>query len=447
MRYAGCGGASDDSEAPPLAFVRPPASRIPRPVHEPMDLELVTIGTELLLGFTVDTNSAFAGGELAAAGVRVTRRTAVADDPDAIRSAVAEALARTGAVLTTGGLGPTRDDISKVVVAALYGAPLEFREDVWDRLVERFRRIGREPGPSNRSQAEMPRGAVELRNRWGSAPGIWLEGAPGLVVMLPGVPREMRNLLTHEVLPRLAQRGGGQVIRSRTLRTTAIGESILAERMGEIEREIAPLTLAYLPDLGSVDLRLTAWDLPADEADRRLTDALTLLRVRAGDHAFGEGSTDLAEVVLEAARARGATIATAESCTGGLVCGRLTAIPGSSSVVLGGVIAYANELKRTALDVPGSLLEAHGAVSEPVVRAMAEGAARRLGASLTIAVTGLAGPGGGSAEKPVGTTWFATSWNGRTDSVKQILFGERDEVRGRTTQAALYLIWRRLLHG
>ncbi len=410
-----------------------------------MDLGIVTIGTELLLGFTVDTNSAFAGGQLAGVGVRVVRRTAVADTPHAIRSAVSEGLVRTGAVLTTGGLGPTRDDISKLVVAELFDAPLEFREEIWDHVVARFKRYGRVPSPSNRSQAEMPKGAVELRNQWGSAPGIWLEATPGLVVMLPGVPREMRNLLIHEVLPRLAERSTGSVIRSRTLRTTAIGESVLAERMGAIEQEIAPLTLAYLPDIGSVDLRLTAWDLPADEADRRLGDGLALLRARAGDHAFGEGETDLAEVVLAAARRVGATIATAESCTGGLVGGRLTAIPGSSDVVLGGIIAYADRVKERTLEVPVALLKAHGAVSEPVVRAMAEGAARRLGATLTIAVTGISGPGGGSEEKPVGTTWFATHWQGRTESVKQILFGERDEIRARAAQVALYLMWRRLL--
>lgn len=412
-----------------------------------MDLEIVTIGTELLLGFTVDTNSAFAGKELAAAGVRVVRRTAVGDTPDGIRSAVAEALARTGVVLTTGGLGPTRDDISKIVVAGLFEARIEFREEVWERLLQRYQRFGRVPSPSNRSQAEMPLGAIELRNPWGSAPGIWLEGGPGLVIMLPGVPREMRNLLTHEVLPRLAARGGTTVIRSRTLRTTALGESLLAERMGEIEAEIAPLTLAYLPDIGSVDLRVTAWGLPVDEAERRLAEAVALLRTRAGLHAFGEGSTDLAEVLLTAARERMATIATAESCTGGLIGGRLTAIPGSSDVVLGGIIAYGDSVKEGALEVPDALLKAHGAVSEPVARAMAEGAARRLGATLTIAATGIAGPGGGSEEKPVGTTWFATHWQGETKCVKQILFGERDEIRARAAQMALYLTWRRLADG
>jgi nicotinamide-nucleotide amidase len=412
-----------------------------------MDLEIVTIGTELLLGQTVDTNSAFAGVELAAAGVRVVRRTAVGDTPDSIRGAVAEALARTGAVLTTGGLGPTRDDISKAVVAELFDAPVEFRQEIWDRLLERYQRFGRTPSPSNRTQAEMPRGAVELRNQWGSAPGIWLEGGPGLVVMLPGVPREMRNLLTHEVLPKLAARGGAKVVRSRTLRTTGIPESVLGERVGDLEPGLAPLTLAYLPDLGGVDLRLTAWDLSAEEADRRLEAGIALLRERTGDHAYGEGNTDLADVVLGAARKRGVTIATAESCTGGLVGGRLTAIAGSSEVVLGGIIAYANGVKERLLGVPAGLLAEHGAVSGPVAEAMAEGATRGLGAALSIAVTGIAGPGGGTPEKPVGTTWFATHYKGRTESVKQVLFGERDEVRARAAQVALYLIWRRIMTG
>jgi nicotinamide-nucleotide amidase len=409
-----------------------------------MDIEIVTIGTELLLGFTVDTNSAFAGTTLAAAGVRVVRRTAVADGPGPIRSAVAEALARTGAVITTGGLGPTRDDITKQVLAAEFGVPVEFRQEIWDRLVERYKRYERTPSPSNRTQAEMPAGATELRNQWGSAPGIWLEGKPGLVIALPGVPREMRNLLTAEVLPRLAARGAGKAILSRTLRTTAIPESVLAERLGEIEEEIAPLTLAYLPDVTGVDLRVTSWGLPPDEGERRLAAAEMLIRGRSGDHLYGAGQTDLAEVVLEAARRRGVKLGTAESCTGGLAAGRLTAIPGSSSVVLGGVVAYANGVKEEVLEVPRPLIEAHGAVSEEVVRGMAEGAARRLGAGATVAITGIAGPDGGSAEKPVGTVWYATHFRGETRALKQIHFGERDEIRARAAQMALYLLWRRL---
>jgi nicotinamide-nucleotide amidase len=249
-----------------------------------MNIELLTIGTELLLGMTVDTNGAEIARSLSAVGVRVTRRTSVADREGEIRDAVSEALARTGAVLTTGGLGPTRDDITKKIVAELYQSPLEFDESIWAQLLERFARLQRTPAESNRSQAEVPRGAVVLRNRWGTAPGLWLEGAPGLVIMLPGVPQEMRNLLQHEVLPRLAPRGGGSVIRSRTVRTTGIPESALAERLGDVEREITPLTLAYLPGLEGVDLRLSAWNLAPEQADERLRKAADLLRTRAGSN-------------------------------------------------------------------------------------------------------------------------------------------------------------------
>jgi nicotinamide-nucleotide amidase len=411
-----------------------------------MDVEIVTIGTELLLGFTVDTNSAFAGTALAERGIRVVRRTAIADGEAGIRGAVAEALARTGVVITTGGLGPTRDDISKQVVAELFGVAIEFREGIWDRLVERYKRYERTPSPSNRTQAEMPVGALELPNRWGSAPGIWLEGARGLVIMLPGVPREMRNLLTEEVIPRLAERGGGAPIRSRTLRTTAIPESVLAERLGEVEEAIAPLTLAYLPEVTGVDLRVTAWGLPVAEAEERLSRAEEFIRARAGDHLYGTDGTDLAALVLDRARARGVRIALAESCTGGLLGARLTAIPGSSDVVEGGVVSYGNGAKVGILGVDPVLLApgGPGAVSEEVARAMAEGAARRLGGTLTVGVTGIAGPGGGSAEKPVGTVWYATHFEGESRATRQVHFGERDEIRARAAQMALYLLWRRL---
>ncbi len=409
-----------------------------------MNLELVTIGTELLLGFTVDTNGAEIARSLAAVGVQVVRRTSVSDSPDAIRDAVRGALERTGAVLTTGGLGPTRDDISKRIVAELFGAPLDFDERVWANLVERFARIGRAPVKSNRSQADVPRGATVLPNRWGTAPGLWIEGAPGLAIMLPGVPGEMRKLLEHEVVPRLAERGGGRVIRSRVVRTTGIPESTLAERMGDIEREIAPLTLAYLPGLDGVDLRVSAWQLAPDDADARLAAAAALLRERGAESVYGEGDADLAELVLEAARGRGVTLATAESCTGGLVGARLTEIPGSSDVYVGGVVAYANELKAGLLGIDPALVAAHGAVSEPVALAMARGAAERLGADAAVSVTGIAGPGGGTEAKPVGTIWYGVAHGGKVAAHLMLLPGSRHDIRARAAQAALHLLLRRL---
>jgi nicotinamide-nucleotide amidase len=410
-----------------------------------MNIEVLTIGTELLLGMTVDTNGAEIARALADQGVRITRRTSVADRPEEIRSAVQDALRRTGAVITTGGLGPTRDDVTKKVVAELYEAPLVFDESVWANLVERFARLQRTAPAMNRSQAEVPSGAVVLRNRWGTAPGLWLQGSLGLTIMLPGVPLEMRKLLEHEVVPRLSATGNGTVIRSLQVRTSGIPESALAERLGAIEEEIAPVTLAYLPGLDGVDLRLSAWEVTPGVADSCLRRAADLVRDRAGPHAYGEGESDLAAVVLEAARERGIRLAVAESCTGGLIGTRLTEIPGSSDVFVGGVIAYDNRLKRELLGVPGSLLEAEGAVSEPVARAMAEGAATRFGVQAAVAVTGIAGPGGGSPEKPVGTVWMACAHDGVVRARRSLLPGNRHEIRARAAQASLLLLYRSLL--
>ena len=409
-----------------------------------MDLELVTVGTELLLGLTLDSNGAEIARVLAGHGVRVVRRAAVGDRAEDIADAVSGALRRTGAVLTTGGLGPTRDDVTKNTVAELYGAALEFDDQVWSDLLARFARLLRKPAASNRSQAQVPRGATVLRNRWGTAPGLWLDGDPGLTIMLPGVPQEMRMLLQHEVVPRLAARASGSVIRSRTVRTTGIPESSLAERVGEIEREISPLTLAYLPGIEGVDLRLTAWNLPAGEADARLEIAARTLRARAGEQVYGEGDADLAAVVLRRAAAAGISLATAESCTGGLIGVRLTDIPGSSEVYQGGVVCYSNRLKTELLGVPSAVIEEHGAVSEAVVRAMAEGARHRLGADLAAAVTGIAGPGGGTPEKPVGTVWLALADAAGTVARSSMFTGSRREIRGRAAQAALWILRNRL---
>jgi nicotinamide-nucleotide amidase len=409
-----------------------------------LNIELVTIGTELLLGFTVDTNGAEIARTLADKGVEVTRRVSVPDRPEAIRAAVAEALERTGAVITTGGLGPTRDDMTKKVVADLYGAELDFDESVWANLLERFARLQRQPPVSNRTQAEVPRGAVILRNRWGTAPGLWLEGKPGLTILLPGVPTEMRKLLEHEVVPRLTARATGSIIRSHQIRTTGIPESLLAERLGDVEQEIAPLSLAYLPGLEGVDLRLTAWGLSPLEADERLRSAAELIRSRAGDPVYGEGTADLAALVLEEARAQSLQLVVAESCTGGLVGGRLTEIPGSSDVFIGGVIAYDNSIKVQGLGVSPDLLNEHGAVSEPVAQAMAVGAAQRFGVDAAVAVTGIAGPGGGSEQKPVGTVWIAVVHKSAVQSRRFLFPGSRHEVRARAAQAGLFLLYRLL---
>lgn len=411
-----------------------------------MKVEVVTIGTELLLGQILDTNAAELGRALAAAGVEIVRHSSVADRPEAIRAAVADALARTGFVITTGGLGPTRDDMTKREVAALFGKPLELDAAALRTLQERFRRLDRPMPAVNRTQAEVPAGATVLPNPRGTAPGLWVEDRGRVVVMLPGVPSEMRGLLAEEVLPRLARQSGGAVVRSRTVRTTGIAESALAERVGAIEEEIGPLTLAYLPSVDGVDLRVTAWGLPEGEAERLLEAAETKLRARAGEHWYGANGADLAAAVLDRLRARQAHLAVAESCTGGLLSGRITAVPGASDVFVGGIVAYDNVVKSGALDVSPELLERHGAVSEEVVRAMVASAQRQFGVDAALAVTGIAGPTGGTPEKPVGTVWLAARLGPEERALKRIFPGDRGEIRARSAQAALDLL-RRLLAG
>jgi nicotinamide-nucleotide amidase len=407
-----------------------------------MKLEVVTIGTELVLGLTLDTNAADLGRALAAAGAEIARHVSVPDRPADIRAAVAEALDRSGFVIVTGGLGPTRDDMTKVEVAALFGKPLRLDEAVLKSLEARFRRLGRPMPAVNRTQAEVPEGAIVLPNPRGTAPGLWLEDSRGRVaVLLPGVPSEMRGLLVDEVLPRVAQRvGSRRVVLSRTLRTTGVPDSALAERIGAVEDDIAPLTLAYIPSVAGVDLRLTAWSLPPAEAEQRLAEHAAALRARLEDHCYGENEADLAAVVLDLLR--GKRLAVGESCTGGLIAGRITAVPGASDVFVGGVVAYANGVKTDLLDVPAATLETHGAVSEEAVRAMAEGVQRRFAADAGVAVTGIAGPGGGTPEKPVGTVWLAVRLGSTTRAVKRVFPGDRGEIRGRAAQAALDLLRR-----
>jgi nicotinamide-nucleotide amidase len=407
-----------------------------------VDLELVTIGTELLLGYTVDTNSAYLGQLLAGIGVRITRRTSVPDTAAAVSEAVAEALGRSRFVITTGGLGPTNDDLSKQAVAALFGLPLEFDARLWAELEARWARLGRTLAPRNRCQAEVPRGATVLPNPRGTAPGLWISGERGEVVMLPGVPGEMRGLLREEVAPRLAKRAEGRVVRSLVLRTTGIAESLLAERLEPVEGSLAPLTLAYLPSLFGVDLRLTAWNIEPGQADRMLREAADRLSELLGAHFYGEGEVDLAQVLLEDYRNRGRTLALAESCTGGMVGERLTAIPGSSAVFRGGLIAYHDDLKRD-LGVDPRILEEQGAVSEEIVTQLADRARERYGSTAALAISGIAGPDGGSETKPVGTVWLAICDEAGREAVKTVFPGSRHEIRVRASQAGLWRLLRR----
>jgi len=418
-------------------------------------VELITIGDELLLGFTIDTNAAHISRVLAEAGVEIVRRTTVGDEADRIAPAVREALDRTGAVITTGGLGPTSDDLTKPAIATIFGRRMILDEAIADALEKRWKARfpdGKFPA-TNRTQAEIPEGARILTNRHGSAPGIWLEDERGRwVAMMPGVPREMRGMLAEEVLPAIKARGDtDSAVLSGTLRTTGIAESAIAEMLGPNflgppGTELGALPLAYLPGISGVDLRVTAKGMARDKAETLVGEALVKLRDRVGAYVYGEGDTDLAAVVLEQLRSAGLKLAIAESCTGGLLGERITNIPGSSDVFVGGVIAYHNDVKRDAIGVSEEVLLRYGAVSEEVATQMAAGVRARLAADVAISITGVAGPGGGTPEKPVGLVWIALS-TPETKARRFQLIGDRTEIRQRAAQAALEMLRRTLSKG
>jgi nicotinamide-nucleotide amidase len=409
-------------------------------------IELLTIGDELLLGFTVDTNAAYLARALAAIGVEIVHRATVGDDADEIAAAVSEAIERTGAVITTGGLGPTADDRTRPVIAKLFGRELVLDESIVAQIEARFWRLSAAKMPqTNIVQAMVPAGARVLENHHGTAPGLWIEDAKGRwVAMLPGVPREMRGLTNDSILPILRERIGAAPIAivSRTIRTTGIGESALAERLGELGKTVEGMPLAFLPGWAGVDLRLTSRTLSPGDAKIALDNGARMLREVAGPVVYGEESDDLAELVLGMCRDRGYTIAVGESCTGGLLGARLTAIPGSSDVFHGGVIAYDNSVKTKLLGVSDVTLREHGAVSEQVAREMAEGGAGELGTTIGIGITGVAGPGGGTPEKPVGTVWIGVAGLGETRTLGRTYVGDREEIRLRATQASLDLVRR-----
>ena len=419
-------------------------------------VELITIGDELLLGFTVDTNAAHISRALAASGIEIVRRTTVGDEAEKIAQAVREALDRTGAVITTGGLGPTSDDLTKPAIARIFGREMKLDEAIAAKIEERWRtRFPNSVFPStNRTQAEIPEGARILTNRHGTAPGIWLEDERGRwVAMMPGVPREMRGMLAEELLPAIQARteGTGTVVLSGTMRTTGIAESAIAELLGpgflgDPQTELGSLPLAYLPGVAGVDLRVTVKGRPQARAQELVKQAMVKLRSRVGAYAYGEDDADLAAVVIDRCRALKLRLAVAESCTGGLLGERLTNIPGSSDVFLGGVIAYHNDLKKELLGVRAEDLERNGAVSEQVALQMASGIRERTGADVGVSVTGIAGPGGGTPEKPVGLVWIAVH-SSEAKARRFHVVGDRAEIRQRAAQAALEMVRRALANG
>jgi nicotinamide-nucleotide amidase len=409
--------------------------------------EIIAVGSELLTPHRLDTNSLFLTGELNALGIAVRTKAVVGDDRGDLAALLRAALDRAGLVVLTGGLGPTDDDLTRQAVAEVLQRPLHEDAAILDGIRERFRGRGATMPEINRRQALVPEGARVLPNPVGTAPGLWLDAGDRPVVLLPGPPRELQPMFRAEVAPALARRTGGRRLYRRVIKVTGRSESQVEEIAQPIYSRLGTGTVSVqttiLASPGQIELHLSS--AGADEAaiSSVLEDGVLALQTALGDVVFSVDGRSLEAVVGARLHERGWRIAVAESCTGGLVLGRLTEVPGSSAWVLGGVVAYDNDVKRRSVGVPAELLDQFGAVSEPVARAMAEGIKARLGADVGIGVTGIAGPSGGSVEKPVGTVVIAVA---TTETVVRTsrFPGDRQTVRLHSTAAALNLLRSRL---
>jgi nicotinamide-nucleotide amidase len=412
-------------------------------------VEIVTIGTELLLGHLIDTNSAHVASVLADAGVDVYYKHAVGDNAARLEALLRDALERADGVVTTGGLGPTVDDLTKEAVAASVGTTLELHEPSVLAIAARFASLGRTGpiSPNNRRQAILPRGSVVLENPHGTAPGfVALRSDGKFVACMPGVPREMKPMLAEKLVPWLAERGGlGQAIYTRTLHTVGIGESDIDNRIEPLFRTLENPKIAVLAHEFKVDVKIMAKAASRTAADALIGPIEVDLRERIGSGIFGVDAETLEGATLRRLAGAGQTMGTAESITGGAIADALVRVPGASQSFRGAIVAYDNAVKTALLDVDPELLREHGAVSEEVALAMARGACARLGVDLAVATTGIAGPSGATETKPVGLVYVAiVARDGEAIVRRLTLPGSRDDVRRRATVSALNLLWRYL---
>jgi len=388
--------------------------------------EIITIGDEILYGQTLDTNSHWMSGELDKLGIKVIRKTTIPDLEEHLLTAFAEAESRADIVLITGGLGPTNDDLTKPCLAKFFGVELVMNEEALVELTERYARSGWELSKLNRGQAIQPKGSTKITNELGTAPGIWLEKNDTIFVSMPGVPFEMRGIMAKEVLPKLKSRFVKGKIFHRIIRTGGIAESTLSEKLASWEASLPThMKLAYLPSLAQVKLRLTTigenMDLMKEEAEEQVQKCLTYIQ----KYVYATENIDLEERVGQLLREQGKTISCAESCTGGYLSHLITTIPGSSDYFQGSYVAYSYEIKEKALQVDHDLLIEKGAVSEEVVIQMAENIRKVFNTDIGVSLSGIAGPGGATEDKPVGTIWIAYSDGKKTEARKFIFAKDR----------------------
>ncbi len=409
-----------------------------------MDAEIIAVGSELLTPHRSDTNSLYLTGKLNSLGIEVQFKTVVGDDPEGLASIFRAALERSRLIILMGGLGPTEDDINRQVVADVLGRTLHEVPEVIERIAARYARTGRKMPANNARQALVPEDAEWLPNQKGTAPGIWMEQDSRIIIMLPGPPHELEAMFVEQCLPRLKSHVSGSQIRTRVIKVAGLPES-------EVDQRIAPMYKAYsnpsttiLTTGGAIEVHLTARAATQGEADALLDELTDKIEPALGDHIFSTSGETLEEVVGMYLVMKQKTLATAESCTGGLLSERITRVAGSSGYYLGGAVCYSNELKARFAGVSPRLLETYGAVSKPVAQALAEGIRRKTNASIGIGITGIAGPGGGTEEKPAGMVFISVA-DERGTEVREFRFpGDRERVRLLSSQFALEMLRRRI---
>jgi nicotinamide-nucleotide amidase len=405
-----------------------------------MKAEIIAVGSELLTPDRTDTNSLYLTEALNKLGVEVVRKTIVGDNRADLTDAFMGAIDRVELVISCGGLGPTEDDLTRETVAGLLSRKLHRDERIINAIAARFRSFGRTMPEINVRQAMVPEGAEALNNPRGTAPGLWIEHGDHMIALLPGPPREMRGIFEEDILPRLSRRVSGVRMFHREIRTTGLGESHVEQLIAPIYKRYADVNTTVLAAPGEIQVHLRIWTGDPAQAKKTLDEIVQSFDIALTDRIFSHDGESLHEVVARELTLNSSTIATAESCTGGLLAQRLTSLAGSSTYFLGGVVCYSNERKTAWADVPPELIQAKGAVSPEVAVALAEGIRRRVGSALGVGITGIAGPGGGSEEKPVGTVHIALAHSAGVKQHGVTLPGDRDSIRFQASQLALDMV-------
>jgi competence/damage-inducible protein CinA-like protein len=404
---------------------------------------ILTIGDEILYGQTIDTNSQWMSAELDSFGFTVVHRATIGDQESAILSGLEVASSKADIILITGGLGPTADDLTKPSLAKYFNVPLKSNPDALQELILLFQQIDKELSETNIAQTNLPANADYISNSLGTAPGIWIEDKGKIYVSMPGVPFEMKSMISKHVIPKLLQQFNLPVVIHKIIKTISIGESWLAEKIAPWEKNLPEsIKLAYLPSIGQVKLRLTSSGNNKDKLIEAIEKQIKLLLPYAGKYIYGYDDDSIEQVIGNILVSKALTLGTAESCTGGYLAHLITGIAGSSNYYQGSIIAYANEIKERALGVHSDTLAKHGAVSEETVIEMARGVQKSMGVDIGIATSGIAGPDGGTEEKPVGTIWIAIAIGDEVKTRQLKLFKDRLLNIKMTAVSSLAMLWR-----